>query len=211
VGDSVASTLPQGLQPYEQQYSFKLHDVSIIGCSLIRGEVQLRNGTFASPATNAECRVREQIWRDALAWQRPQVVLVLPGLWDAHNHRINGQLLVLGTPVARAYWLAELRHVAALLSGQGAHVVFLTTPLFPPGSYVTNDRVEELNRLTRTVVSERPGQTSLIDLNGFLYPTGVFRHLINGINVRGDGFHFSREGALMVARWLAPQLLALAR
>jgi hypothetical protein len=118
---------------------------------------------------------------------------------------------VLGTPAARAYWLSELRHVADLLVAQGAHVVFMTTPFFPPGSYVTAARVEELNRLTRTVASERPGQTSLIDLNGFLYPNGQWVPYINGINVRGDGYHFSREGAVMVGGWLAPQLLAIGR
>jgi hypothetical protein len=211
VGDSLAWTLPQGLYPYEQQYFFKLHNVSIIGCSLIRGDVQLSNGTFASPDTNDECRVREQIWGDAVATHRPQVVLVLPGVWDAHNHRVNGQLLVLGTPAARAYWLSELRRVADLLGAQGAHVVFLTTPLFPPGAYITPARVAELNSLTRTVASERPGHASLIDLNHFLYPNGQWVPYINGINVRGDGYHFSREGALMVGGWLAPQLLALGR
>jgi hypothetical protein len=194
------------MHPYEDQYGFRLDDLSIIGCSLIRGDVQLSNGTFALPENGPECGRREQIWRDAMARHQPQVVLVLPGLWDAHNHRVNGELLEFGSLEAQPYWLAELRHVVDLLSQRGSRVVFLTAPLFPSDSYIDKDRIDELNRLVWRVASERPSQTAVIDLNHFLYPSGEFVSFVNGLNVRGDGFHFSLEGAVMVGRWIAPQL-----
>ena len=53
---------------------------------------------------------------------------------------------------------------------------------------------------------------TIIDLNRFLGPAGVWTGTVNGVSARGpDGTHLSPEGADLVAGWLAPQLVRLAR
>jgi hypothetical protein len=207
-GDSIATTLAQGLYPFEQHYGFALHDASIIHCGFVRGEVWLQD-RFEAPGQ--DCLQSRDRWRAEVERLRPDVVLLLPGLWDGRDHRVNGVELAFGTAAARPHWLSELRSLVDLFGSRGAHVVLLTTPLFPPGHHasISDQRVAELEALVRRVAGERPGAVSVMDLNQFLYPAGSFQDFIDGINVRGDGFHFSLEGAVMVGEWLTPQVSAL--
>jgi hypothetical protein len=53
---------------------------------------------------------------------------------------------------------------------------------------------------------------TIIDLNRFLGPGGDWTDTVDGVSVRGpDKTHLSPEGADLVAGWLAPQLVRLAR
>jgi hypothetical protein len=98
-------------------------------------------------------------------------------------------------------------------------VVVLTTPFFERPELVTETgrewpeyapwRVDRINALYRDFSIAHPGRFTLLDLNRFVSPGGKFTDELNGVKIRGDGVHFTMEGAVMVDRWLAPQLVAV--
>ena len=42
-------------------------------------------------------------------------------------------------------------------------------------------------------------------------PRGKYTDSIDGVQVRDDGVHFTRDGSVLVDKWLAPQLEAAAK
>jgi lysophospholipase L1-like esterase len=53
---------------------------------------------------------------------------------------------------------------------------------------------------------------TIADLNHFLGPEGKWADVVNGVKVHSyDKMHLSPEGADLVAGWLAPELVRLAR
>ncbi len=70
--------------------------------------------------------------------------------------------------------------------------------------------IGSLNDLYREYAQEHP-EVSIIDLNGYMCPGGEFSDLyVDGVRLRSDGVHFTEDGAPIVARWLAPQITAIA-
>ena len=105
-------------------------------------------------------------------------------------------------------------------------MVFLTTPclkprdgaaLIVPGNFPgpreeQSDpaRVRWFNQTLRNFVANHSENTSLIDLHRYACPGGEFPEAIEGLELQSDGVHFSPEGAAIVWRWLAPQLVEIA-
>jgi peptidoglycan/LPS O-acetylase OafA/YrhL len=207
VGDSVAYTMTAGLYPRQEELGFTLRDATIIECGIVRGDVK-RGDVVRAPS--GDCRERMQRWVDEL-WQfRPDVVLLQSGLWDAKDHEVDGRMIEFGTPEGDDYWLSEMQTALDLLSLGGAKVAIVSALYFPEES-LAPESTDRLNMLYREVACRNPDSATFLDLNGFLYPTGELIPFIDGMNVRGDGYHFSPEGADMVGRWLASRLSDIAR
>ena len=96
--------------------------------------------------------------------------------------------------------------------------MFLTTPynqrrysVIEPDvsrSAFVPERVEHFNMiLEHEAAGDR--RITVFDLNHFLSPDGKIHATIDGIDVQGDGVHFSPEGGQYVARWLQPKLARL--
>ena len=60
-------------------------------------------------------------------------------------------------------------------------------------------------------VVAHPGRYTLIDLNRYVSPGGKYAESIDGIRIRGDGVHFTMDGAVYVSNWLVPQLEQVAK
>jgi lysophospholipase L1-like esterase len=127
---------------------------------------------------------------------------------------MEGEWVTFGTPRHDEFVLGELRHAIEVLRSRGAEVVLLTTPYFEPRRDIVDrdrtaynpERVDHLNGLLRQL-----DDVALVDLNRFLDPDGQFtREARDVADARGDGVHFTDEGADLVGHWLAPQLAALA-
>ena len=95
----------------------------------------------------------------------------------------------------------------------------LTTPFFSRPELVGTGRdwpeydpwrVDRINSLYRDFLAAHPGRYTILDLNQFVSPQGKFTDSLNGVVVRGDGVHFTHDGSVMVAKWLAPQLREIA-
>jgi hypothetical protein len=96
-------------------------------------------------------------------------------------------------------------------TAQGATVVMVTQPpIYDPGNPsgpTQSDRdFARLNRLITDVAGRTPG-VKVVDLAGHVCPSGPPCPLVvDNVWVRGDGEHYSSEGALWAARWLMPRL-----
>jgi len=97
--------------------------------------------------------------------------------------------------------------------------VLLTSPYFEPTEQVTDPsrdwsefepwRVDILNQIYRTRALQDLGDVRIVDLNKYVSPGGQFTDTLDGVLIRDDGVHFTREGSAHISQWLAPQLRAI--
>ena len=149
--------------------------------------------------------------------------MALLGTDDTFDRRIDGHEIAFDSPEGDELTRSDLQGAISILASHGAHVVALTTPYSPPamgGSRVGiperssyNPRwIDRWNQDLRFAATRNASSVTIIDLNRFLDPAGVWTGAVNGVSARGaDGTHLSPEGADLVANWLAPQLVRLAR
>ena len=97
------------------------------------------------------------------------------------------------------------------MGSTGAKVVVLTTPFFQHVDRAGEEgrswpeydpwRVDRINALFRALPRcAHPGRYTLLDLNRYVSPGGKFADEIDGVPVRGDGVHFTPQGATFVAQ-----------
>ncbi len=151
----------------------------------------------------------------------PNVVVLLTGAWDLLDRKIDGTWYTPGDVAFDRYFLSELDQATQLLGSRGARVVILTTPFLYRPELVGQTghdwpeydpwRVDRINALYRDFLVAHPGRYTLIDLNKYVSPGGKYTDSLGGVQIRDDGVHFTADGAAYVARWLAPQLEALAQ
>jgi lysophospholipase L1-like esterase len=109
-----------------------------------------------------------------------------------------------------------------VLESAVSRVVLLTAPYFEPPDLATRvdryqslferDRVDHWNELLREVAQAHSDSVTVVDLHAYLNPNGEFVNAIAGVDpVRSDGIHFSPQGADVVARWLSPKFVRIAR
>ncbi|MGD0766118.1 MAG: SGNH hydrolase domain-containing protein, partial [Dehalococcoidia bacterium] len=216
VGDSVAFTMILGLQRLESQWNLSVWDQGMLGCGFVRADEQLVGGKWTPQRQS--CRDWADRWRSYVDAFQPDVVVMLVGAWDTYDLKIDGRLLQFGTPEADAYVLSELGAAVDVLSSGGAKVILLTTPYFQQPDLavdVGTDRfdsrwVDRLNALYAQIAQQRPDRVTVLDLNGLVSPGGKYTSSIDGVQIRNDGVHFTAAGGDFVARWLGPQLAAIA-
>jgi lysophospholipase L1-like esterase len=146
----------------------------------------------------------------------PDVVVMLVGAQDVFDRRIKGTVVKFDTAAGAQLAQRDLQDAATTLSTGGAHVVLLTTPYYVPGwpmkidikrSSMYKPWIDRYNALQRAVVERSGGRASILDLNKYIDPNGVWTDTVNGIKVRTfDKMHLSVAGAKYVASWLVPQL-----
>src|SRR6266545_1497001 len=214
VGDSVAATMALGIERAQAKDHLLVWNRGVLGCGISRGGDVLEGGELRHQSSS--CDNWPTRWGQLLDQFHPDVVVMLVGAWDVLDRRVNGQWLRLGTPEHDQYFLHTITDAVDLLGSRGAHVVVLTTPYYSrpeltvpdPIRWIEYDpsRVDRINSLFRTWMSQNAGKATLFDLNRFVSPGGHFADTIGGVNIRDDGVHFSPSGADYVADWLSPRL-----
>ena len=213
IGDSVATTLSDGLERGQGDWNLAVWNQSVLGCGLVGADSKLFQGKWVDQGT--ECGDWRGRWQPDVDTFRPDLVLVVSGAWDTYDMNVGGRSLQFGTPETDAYVQAGLEKAVDVLSSKGARVVFLTTP-YPEKRDLALDgrtnrvdpaRVDVLNRLYRAVAGERPDKVAIVDLGGYLNSMGN-PDAIDGVDLRIDDLHFTPGGSDIIARWLAPQLVA---
>jgi len=183
-----------------------------LGCGLTGGTVHSEGNDLP---TRDECAGWPLRWRKTVDEYQPSVAVVLVGAWDVVDHRIDGDLLTVGTDAWVVYMTHQLDVATEVLSARGARVVLMTSPCFAqPDSGLAGfperseaARVCDLNDVLRRYAKSRRARVSLVDLHGFLCPKGEYTSTVAGVNARDpDGTHLSPEGARVVWRWLSGQL-----
>jgi peptidoglycan/LPS O-acetylase OafA/YrhL/lysophospholipase L1-like esterase len=220
VGDSVANSMGPGLERAAAPNGLTVWNASVDGCGITQdvGERRVWGWEPASPDCSPGWRQR---WPLQLSQFNPDVVVVLLGTDDTFDRRIDGREIMFDSPEGDDLTRNELQEAVTLLSGSGARVVMLTTPYNVIGwpRRVRLDRstynpawVDRWNTSLREVATRNPAKATIVDLNGFLDPDGKWSDTLQGVKLHTyDKMHLSPEGADLVANWLVPQVVRLAR
>ncbi len=216
VGDSVGFTLGYHY-PKGAVAGMTLGGDPDIGCGIARAAVVL--GGAAQPV-DPKCTTWPTRWREKVAQFRPDVGLLVFGGWEVLDHEVDGRVLQPGTAEYERYLDGELRLVYDALAPASRRIVILNVPCYHQPetgldkklAETRNEaaRVDWLNQVLQRFVAAHSDRAVLLDLKGFLCPSGAYVDRLRGVQVRYDGVHFSPGGARLVWRWLGPQLQRLA-
>jgi peptidoglycan/LPS O-acetylase OafA/YrhL len=208
-GDSIGWTIMRYLPPTP---GISFLDRTTIGCGLVRGGPYKYSGQ--SLEQKPECDAWPERWAQRIAYDKPDVVLMVVGRWETVDRKWNGKWAHIGQPDFDKYLESELHHALDILTSTGALVVVTTEPYNrhgeqADGSLYPEDqtsRVDQWNTLLRKVVGARKNVT-VLDLNKKLAPNGGYTNRINGVQVRIDGVHPTPNAV----KWMTPWLLDAVR
>ncbi len=216
VGDSVAYSMAGGFTPeLQREENLRVWNQTVLFCELVSGP-RLENGEVVRPSNT--CEGWRDSWRASAEEFAPDVAVLQVGAWEIFDREVDGDWLVFGTPEYDDLILGVLGDAVDSLGATGATVVVLTTPPFERGDtmsareWTQNEewRTRHINSLFEQLASDRD-EVVLVDLGEWLCPDeDCIDELAGGQPVRGDGVHYTDEGAETAARWLAPQLRAIA-
>ena len=226
-GDSVASTLGQGLERWgRHSRRASVWNLASYGCGLTHGAGAIDNVSAQGAAER--CGRGADWWRIQLDAFRPETVFVMAGLWDLRDRKLPQwtQVRAPGDPIFDAWLLGELETAVDTLAAGGARILWLTYPCISPdpgagivlgplGDTAALDpaRLAHLNRvLLPELARRRPGRFEIFDLAERVCPGGAFHAEVEGVaDARPDGVHFSLPAADRLATVLGPLALPRAR
>ena len=211
IGDSMAFTAGLGLAPYAADHGFVIANEGINGCGVVRGGPYRYFGQQRD--MEQRCEDWPTAWQDALARNHPvDVVAIQVGRWELMDRVHDGRWTNLFDPAFAAYVEQELDAAVAIAGSTGAKVAVFTTPYYrrgvPPGGglYPEDDpaRTDAMNAILRRVAERH--RVALIDVGGRLSPEGTYTRDVEGIRVRSDGVHLTREAGAVLAPFVLPRL-----
>jgi hypothetical protein len=216
VGDETAASLVPGFEAWNAENPERAVavDTHVADRCPMGGPARVRRlGEAVDPSNDCEA------WRlrlpDMLDESRADAIVVVMGLSDLGDRRVDQEWTHLGDPTYDRWMTDEIDGLADVLAGDGTPVLWATSPhvrLDPSGGdssswtdFVDNDpaRVDRLNELVNATVRPRRG-FEVVDLGAWLYdvPRGEFNPDLR------EGTELTEEGAAQVAAWLTPQVLS---
>lgn len=224
VGDSVAYTLAIGFEDdVAADADLVVWNQAVLYCELV--DLPRREGGAGGEerAASDACDDWEGLWSAAVDEFDPDVVVVQVGPWEVFDRREGSEWVPFGSPRHDELLTAELTDLVEVVGADGATVALLTVPGLERTDGVSAEewtaedrwRTDHLDELLRSVATEAEADgrpVEVLDLAGLVCPgdDGSCPERIDGVRVRGDGIHYTDEGGRWAARWLAPQLRALA-
>lgn len=209
MGDSVAGTLYYGFDRASHAAGVTVYNRSQAGCGVSAALVTTNK--FAPPPTF--CQAWLDRWPKYVDEIRPVVSVVVFDIFVVQDLEDDGRELKFGTKASDKHLLTNLKRDVDALRSKGGKVVILTAPYNHRLDQTTDwpedhpERMDHWNDLLRRFVKQRrdPGVT-LIDLNKYLSPDGVYTNTLDGAELRYDGVHFSVDAGIRIFQWLLPQL-----
>ncbi|KUI39328.1 hypothetical protein AU194_18240 [Mycobacterium sp. GA-2829] len=209
-GDSVAWTLMRYL-PDTPGLHFS--NYTTIGCGIARGGPYKTTGQTLTQ--KPECETWPIRWAQRIDHDRPDVVLLMIGRWELVDRVNEGKWTHVGDDAYDAYLRGELNRALDILGSTGARVVVTTAPynrraeqadgtLYPEDD---PDRADAWNELLREVIATRRNVT-VLDFNKKLSPRGYYTNWVEGIQMRDDGVHPTKEAVEWLTPWLTEALAA---
>ncbi len=217
-GDSVGWTIayvhPDAFDAVARM-GIDLHNTAIIGCGIGGGSDAGGGGTSVPQG----CKVWPDVYRKNVQIARPDISLLLTGAWELVTHKVNGIEMMPGLPAYRDYLFHRLDLARSILTANGAHLVIGLTPCFDRPVMADTDTARQQNDIARLTwldgvwtdyAQAHPADVSVVDLRAFICPVGTVRDTIDGVLLRSDGMHFTDPGAVVLWKWLTPQLQTIA-
>jgi peptidoglycan/LPS O-acetylase OafA/YrhL len=246
IGDSTALTLGVALAQDAPRYGIVQRDVAILGCGVTEGSQvrvtgkvsEVARACNSSPAPRGTPRVETvptpfgvststpvgEKWtawyREWVARERPDVVLVLAGRWEVVTRRFHGRWTNILHPSFAAYVERELLHTVRLVTARGARAVLMTAPCYDAGEQPDGqpwptdapDRLAAYNRIVEEVAARAGHRATVFGLDALVCPGGVFSPVLGGVVVRSpDGVHFSLTAGTYLSPRIWPFVLKAAR
>ena len=185
-----------------------------LGCGTLLPERHLDGQTFPNlPA----CADWEPRWTQEVAREKPDLVVVMLGLGELYDRRVEGRVLRFGTPAYREWLYQELDRRRGLVAGH-ARKFALTTALCMrisadaanPTTAIANDpdRLRWLNETIRSYAGAHP-EVTVLDLYGTVCADG-YTDAADGVRLRDDGLHLNEGGAALVWQRIGPQMVRAA-
>jgi len=223
VGDSTGVIVGKALQDVAASNGLEVRVDAQLGCGLLTG-TPIRYGVVTTLA--AKCTAWEASFGTAVDAFRPDIVLVFDGFWDAYDWQIDGARVPFGTPAWDSFAGRSFGRAMDVVSSTGAVVVWLDAPYFSPkgvdasiqryaaahGSYDSafdEPRINHLNAVFDALVAQRSGGVVALALCAVVCPDGGYTDTVGGVDVRGDGVHFTPAGSKLIVAWLLPRLAFL--
>jgi hypothetical protein len=210
IGDSMAYTAALGLEPHASTYGFSIANEGIMGCGVVRG------GPFryfgAERNMEPRCEAWPSTWQEALDRRAPDAVAIFVGRWELMDRVHEGVWTNLFDPAFAAYLETELDNAIVLSQSRGSHVFLFSAPYYRRGLTASGGlfpeddpaRVDAVNALLRAVAARRG--VTVVEVGAFLSPEGRYTADVDGMKVRSDGVHLTRQTGDLLAPWLFPQL-----
>lgn len=210
IGDSIAFTASLGLAPEAGHWSFTVVNEGINGCGVVRGGPYRYFG--AQRDMEPRCEDWPALWEDAIARHHPHLIAIVVGRWELMDRVHQGQWTNVFDPAFALYVESEIERAVALAVSGGGRVVLFTSPYYrrgtPPGGglFPEDDpaRVDIVNERMRRVAAR--WNLPVIDVGARLSPGGTYTRVVDGIRVRSDGVHLTRQAGQVLAPWIFPQL-----
>jgi peptidoglycan/LPS O-acetylase OafA/YrhL len=216
-GDSQAVSLHNASQrPTYHDLGLSYAYTTLLGCGVATGDRRY-DGEWNAPLEG--CADWPAEYQDLVKRVDPEVAVLLIGVWELFDQRVDGVELTFGTPQHDAYLRRQLEQARSILTARGARLALLSVPCYDAtvehagtiGTLNDATRVAHLNEVFAEFAQAHPDDVTLVDLHGLLCPDGRPHELVEGQTMRADGVHFTGDGAIAVWEWLAPQLDALAK
>jgi len=219
VGDSTACSLYPGLKAVGDEVGADVYQAAVFGCGVASGQITTTRGEQITPHTERCPFMVDEAVTPAIHELRPQIVVWM-SIWEKSDLVVGNQTLVSGTPAGNAAMLARMNAELAHLTVYGAKVVVLTEAAAAPNdaqgvdntsNSVDNASYVRLNTILEEFAEQNRGQVTLVDLAAQICPNGPpCPEDVDGLRLRPDGRHFTPTAASIEARWLMPQLVAVA-
>ncbi|NHN54960.1 acyltransferase [Calidifontibacter sp. DB0510] len=218
-GDSVPFLL-QRYFPYRNFPGFTVDNLAVPGCDLMDQTIEYPP-PLPPPTNDPKCTAAKRNLATTLARQPGSDVILFASPLLAFPHRINGTTVWWTDPSYPAAVSATFDRYLAAARAAGKRLQVVNVPCRPLSKLVPPD--------VATAMRSRPGlieegedprhtnglvaswaarnKVPLIDLRGAVCGAGP-RSSVDGIELYGDGIHFSPAATPMVWGWLAPKIIA---
>ncbi len=216
IGDSVGASLVPGIAAVRRVDEPVVESRAIPFCHFhpITTQYVLLDGTFpAKDCTDGKSFIDVAV--EGLTANGPADVLVLFGNPVLDSTPVGEDLADFCAPDMLALRTGPLEELVERTAPQ--RVLLLTTPrllvenhsLGATTQLEVDERLACHQRAIDEVAAAHPDRVAVIDLAGWLCPDGECTEVIDGVELRPDGLHYTEQGARPVARWVLDQVAAL--
>jgi len=224
VGDSVLHTIiggevsPVGLQFSPWSAALTTFDPQLVevvsiakpACSFLPGELAILdpNGAYTHASMERFCGD----WRTEVSNALDTAdVLAVHLSNDVEDRWVDDELFRFGTPEYFALLDAFLDDLRVEASAAGVPLLLIASA--PRSDPAWDEPLGEREAMVADFYDRWAAthpSVSTVDVGDFICPGRSCRDEIDGVTVRWDGRHFTRDGAVLVAEWLTPQISAAA-
>lgn len=208
-GDSLAASLLPGLEANAAAAGVELSARATDGCGMLTGlPIDPTGRPYPWSQACNDSRVSYQ--NQSVEEVQPDVVLWLSAAWDERDRLVGGTFAQLGTVAGDRAVLGLIDQSAQRVTATGARLVIVTSAP-DRGSQLAADptrnaRLANLNRLLRLYAVLHGIQ--VVDLTPIVCPGGGpdCPDVVDGVEMRPDGYHIGAAAAPVVAQQLWPLL-----